>query len=89
MLNTLAFASALAALTALVYLLFTLLALVSPSAFQLVFNAQFFGADVASLFPRVPGRPGFLLTFIILVATAWLFGWAWAWLYNVFAARRP
>jgi hypothetical protein len=88
MLNTLAFASALAALTALVYLAFTLLALVSPSAFQLVFNAQFFGADVASLFPRVPGRPGFLLTFIILVVTAWVFGWAWAWLYNVFAGHR-
>jgi hypothetical protein len=87
LLNPLAFASSLAVLTAGVYLLFTLLALISPAAFQLVFNAQFFGADVASLLPRVAGHPGFVLTFLILVATAWGFGFLWAWLYNVFAGR--
>ncbi|HEV8676173.1 MAG TPA: DUF5676 family membrane protein [Methylomirabilota bacterium] len=87
MLKPIAFATSLAALTAIVYLVFTLLALISPAAFQLVFNAQFFGADVASLLPRVALHPGFLATFVILVAMAWVFGFLWAWLYNVFAGQ--
>ena len=53
MLNQFAFAHSLAVLTATLYVFFALLALVSPRAFQLLFDAQFFGADVASLFPKV------------------------------------
>jgi len=47
-----------------------------------VFDAQFFGADVASLLPRVMPYEGFMLTFVVLVVSAWLIGYAWAWLYN-------
>jgi hypothetical protein len=47
MLNKFAFANSLAILTGGLYVLFGVLALVSPRAFQLLFNAQFFGANVA------------------------------------------
>ncbi|HEV8309555.1 MAG TPA: DUF5676 family membrane protein [Methylomirabilota bacterium] len=85
MLNRLAFANSLAILTAALSLLFSLLAAVSPRLFQLLFNAQFFGADVAALLPKVVGYEGFVGTFLVLIASAWLFGYAWAWLYDVFA----
>jgi len=51
-------------------------------AFRFVFNAQFLGADVASLLPR--GRPatGFLSTLVTLVVSAWVLGFCWARLYN-------
>ena len=41
MLNQVAFANSLAVLTAALYVLFAFLGLVSPRAFQLLFNAQF------------------------------------------------
>ena len=82
MLNRVAFATALAVLAAAMHLLFSLAALISPNVFRLLFNAQFFGADVASLLPRVIPYEGFIVTFIVLVISAWLIGYAWAWLYN-------
>ena len=82
MLNKVAFATALAVLAAAMHLLFALAALISPNVFRLLFNAQFFGADVASLLPRVIPYEGFIVTFIVLVISAWLIGYAWAWLYN-------
>lgn len=81
-LNGIAFATALAVVAGVMHLLFALVALTSPNLFRLVFNAQFFGADVASLLPRVTPYDGFLLTFIVLAVSAWLIGYAWAWLYN-------
>lgn len=82
MLNQFAFAHSLAVLTATLYVLFGVLALVSPRAFQLLFNAQFFGADVAALLPKV--TPSFVsfVTFIIVVGMSWVIGYVWAWLYN-------
>jgi hypothetical protein len=85
MLNKLAFANSLAVLTAAIYALFAILALVSPRAFQLLFNAQFFGANVASLIPKVRASVGSLVTLVIVVGMAWGMGYAWAWLYNRFA----
>jgi hypothetical protein len=32
--------------------------------------------------PRVIPYEGFIVTFIVLVISAWLIGYAWAWLYN-------
>lgn len=84
MLNQLAFANALAILTAVIYVLFALVALVSPWAFQFLFNAQFFGADVASLLPKVAPSGAALATFIVVVIAAWVVAYAWAWLYNRF-----
>ncbi len=85
MLNKLAFANSLAVLTAALYILFALIALASPSAFQFLFNAQFFGADVASLLPKVRPSAASLVTLIIVVVMAWVMGYVWAWLYNQFA----
>ena len=85
MLNKVAFANALAILTAALYVLFAVVALVSPRAFQVLFDAQFFGANVASLFPKVAPSAASLVTVVIMVAMSWAVGYAWAWLYNRFA----
>jgi hypothetical protein len=82
MLNPLAFATSLGVLSGALYLLFYLLAVLWRGAFRFLFNAQFFGADVASLLPRELSYAGFIGTFIAVIATAWLLGYAWAWLYN-------
>jgi hypothetical protein len=86
MLNKVAVANALAVLTTGLYVLFALVAAVSPRLFALLFDAQFFGANVASLFPKVAPSAAAVLTFVIMVAMAWALGYAWAWLYNRFAS---
>ena len=85
MLNKVAFANALAVLTAALYVLFAVVALVSPRAFQVLFDAQFFGANVASLFPKVAPSAASLVTVVIMIGMSWAAGYAWAWLYNRFA----
>jgi uncharacterized protein DUF5676 len=82
MLNKLAFANSLATLTAVLYLLFAILALVAPRVFQILFDAQFFGANVASLFPKVQPSPASLVTLVLMIGMSWVVGYAWAWLYN-------
>ena len=82
MLNPVAFGSSLAVLTAALSVLFGVLALVSPRAFQLLFNSQFFGAGVAALLPKATLSVASLLTFVIVVAMSWVMGYVWAWLYN-------
>lgn len=82
MLKEFAFANALAILTGLLYLLFVLLGVVAPRWFTFLFNAQFLGADVASLFPRRVAFGNVIGTLVTLVVTAWIFAYAWAWLYN-------
>ena len=47
-----AFANSMAILTAAFYLLFYLINLIAPGLFRFLFNAQFLGADVASLLPK-------------------------------------
>ena len=71
MLNKCAFATSLAVLTAALYALFALLALVAPRLFQILFDAQFFGANVASLFPKVQPSAASLVTFVIVVGMSW------------------
>src|SRR5262245_26608162 len=85
MLNQRAFANSLAVLTAAIYIAFTIIALFSPSAFRFLFNAQFFGADVASLVPKVRPSAMAFETLVIMAVMAWLMGYVWAWLYNRFA----
>ena len=85
MLNKLAFANALAVLTAALYVIFAILALVAPNLFPVLFDAQFFGANVASLFPKVQPSAASLVTLVLMIGMAWVLGYAWAWLYNRFA----
>lgn len=85
MLNPLAFANSLAVLTATLYVLFAVLALIAPRLFQILFDAQFFGANVASLFPKVQPSTASLVTLVVMIGMSWVAGYAWAWLYNRFA----
>ena len=85
MLNKLAFANALAVLTTVLYVLFAIIALVSPRAFAILFDAQFFGANVASLFPKVQPSAASLMTLVLMIVMSWVVGYMWAWLYNRFA----
>ena len=82
MLHTIAFANSLAVLSGVVYLALYVLAVIWRDAFRFLFNAQFFGADVASLLPGELTYVGFVGTGFVLIVCAWVFGFAWAWLYN-------
>ena len=85
MLNERAFANSLAVLTAALYVFFAVLALVAPPLFQVLFDAQFFGANVASLFPKVRPSAASLVTLVLMIGMSWVAGYAWAGLYNRFA----
>jgi 2TM family of unknown function (DUF5676) len=81
-LKEMAFASSLAVLSGVLYLLFYLLAVVWRDAFRFLFNAQFFAADVASLLPRELSYVVFLGTWVVVIVSAWVMGYVWASLYN-------
>jgi len=87
MLKEAAFASSLTILTGAFYIILYLLAIVSRDAFRFLFNAQFLGADVASLLPRELTAGVLVGTLLAIVVFVWLFGYAWAWLYNQMAKR--
>lgn len=82
MLNCTAFATSLATISGALYLLLYILAVVWPDASRFLFNAQFFGADVASLLPRELSYAGFVGTLVVIIAGVWVFAFAWAWVYN-------
>jgi hypothetical protein len=42
----------------------------------------FFGADVASLLPKVRPSAVSLVTLVIVTGTSWIMGYTWAFLYN-------
>ena len=88
MLNKMALASSLAILCGLIYLLFYVLAVVWRDGFRFVFNAQFFGADIASLLPRELSYMTFIGTWVVLIVSGWVFGYCWAWLYNQLSRGR-
>lgn len=77
-----ALANSIAILTAAFYLLFYLINLIAPGSFRFLFNAQFLGADVASLLPKEFAAETFIVALVLMVITAWIFGYVWAWLYN-------
>jgi uncharacterized membrane protein YvlD (DUF360 family) len=62
-----------------------LINLIAPGLFRFLFNAQFLGADVASLLPKEFALEHFIVALVLMVITAWIFGHVWAWLYNRFA----
>ena len=84
-LHQLALANSIAVASVLFYLVFYVLSLVAPPVFRLVFNSQFLGADVASLYPSTP-NPGTMVGSLVAIAVVgWVFGYVWAWLYNAWA----
>ena len=76
-----AFANSLAILMVLFYLVLYLLSMVAPAAFTFLFNAQFLGANVATLLPKF-SLANSLGTLAVLVLICWIFGYAWAGFYN-------
>lgn len=79
-----AFANTLGLTTAGLAVLLLLLRLVAPTVFTFIFNAQFFGADVASLLPTTIDVLTVAGEFLAFVGGAWAFGFAGALLYNYF-----
>ena len=82
MLKPIAFANAIAVTTAALTVLLWALRFLLPSFFTFFFNAQFFGADVASLLPRETSLLLMLAECIALLAGAWGIGFLWATIYN-------
>jgi hypothetical protein len=82
MLRPVAFANAIAVTTAALTVFLWALRFLQPSFFAFFFNAQFFGADVASLLPKDADPLLMAAEFFALVAGAWGVGFLWATLYN-------
>ena len=76
------FANSLAAATGLFAIVLFALRFVAPRLFVFVFNSQFFGADVASLFRPEIGAGSLIAAFVVVLITSWIFGLLWAALYN-------
>jgi hypothetical protein len=85
MLRPIAFANAIAVTTAALTVFLWALRFLLPSFFSFFFNAQFFGADVASLLPKETNLLLMLAEFAALLAGAWGIGFMWAVLYNNFS----
>lgn len=85
MLKPIAFANAIAVTTAVLTVFLWALRFLLPSFFTFFFNAQFFGADVASLLPKDMNPLLMLAEFVVLLAGAWGIGYLWAMLYNRWA----
>jgi hypothetical protein len=77
-----AFANALALTTAVLAGVLLILRHLMPTAFVFIFNAQFFGADVASLLPSRPSPPAMAGELIAFIGGAWGFGLLGAVMYN-------
>jgi hypothetical protein len=82
MLRPVAFANAIAVTTAALTVFLWALRFLLPSFFAFFFNAQFFGADVASLLPKDTDPLLMAAEFIALMAGAWGIGFVWASVYN-------
>ncbi|MDO8498534.1 MAG: DUF5676 family membrane protein [bacterium] len=87
MLKPVPWANALALTTALFYLALWILSTIAPQLFTLVFNAQFLGADVASLYQTNLNTDRAVITLIVLVISSWIVGYIWAYLYNQFLKK--
>lgn len=83
MLKPIPFANALALATAIFYIILYSLGNFAPDLFELIFNAQYLGADIASLY-QLPDLTSALTILVVISATGWLFGYVWATLYNKF-----
>lgn len=72
-----ALAGSLAGLMAIFYIAFYVIAMISPDLFRFLFNAQFFGAELAPVTVRFSfgGLFG-------LVVMGWVVGYVWGHLYN-------
>lgn len=87
MLNKIALANALTAVTVILYGATYIIGLISKSVFAFIFNAYFWGADITSLIPTRLTITEFVGIPLILAAVTWLCGYGLAWFYNYFAKK--
>lgn len=76
------FANSLAAVSAVLYVVCRVLAVVAPGFLTALFQSWVHTVDVSSLVSRPGGAGEFVFGLVSLVAVAWVFGYAWAWMYN-------
>lgn len=81
MLKPISWANAIAITTAVFYIVFWILSIVAPNVFTFLYNAQFFGANVASLYQQQSIQTNVIILFI-LVLGSWIVGYIWAVIYN-------
>ncbi len=82
MLKPIPFANALAISTLAFSLLLWIISLAAPVLFRMIYNAQFMGANVASLYGETLDATLVFPSIVILVASAWVLGFVWATVYN-------
>ena len=83
MFKPLALAHSLAVLVVGFFVVLYALETAAPALFAFIFNAQFYGADIARLVPAMSFGNWVGIT-VVSALTAWVAGYAWALLYNWF-----
>lgn len=83
MIKKIVFANSLALSIALLNLLFYLVNLYKPAWFRFFFNVQFFGADIASMTPKMPFND-FVVMLAGVMLVSWVLGYFLALFYNWF-----
>jgi len=86
MFKPMALAHSLAALVGIFFVALYVVQMIAPALFALVFNAQFYGADIAGLVPEMAFSE-WIVVVVVSAATAWVMGYVWAWLYNHLAKK--
>ena len=82
MLKPVPFANALALTTLGFSVALWILSQFAPTLFKMVYNAQFLGANVASLYTSPADALIVFSSMLILTAIAWITAYIWATLYN-------
>jgi hypothetical protein len=80
MLMAVPFANALALTVGIFYIIAWIVAVVLPDAFKVIFDSQFFGAKVSSLY-KIPEFGRGIGTLVILLISAWIVGYVFVYLY--------
>jgi len=85
MFNKRAFANSAAITSALIFLVFRILSLLSPLLFDFLHRCQLQGADAVQPVPHGFFFMTFVKALAAIVVFAWIFGYLWADLYNRFS----
>jgi hypothetical protein len=83
MIREIDFANAIGIVTVVFFLVFYLGSILAPNIFRFLRNAQFLGADIDQFTPKGFSTNMLIGILLTLFITSWVFGYAWAWLYNL------
>lgn len=81
MLKPTAFANSITIILAVFYVAVVILKSTAPALFNIFFNAQFIGADIAPLVPDF-SLASFIINGVFLLLFTWVFMYCWIRLYN-------